>query len=91
MPDYLEFGPDKEVRNGKKYLGRFGRKATTVTLLHQTVNAYKNDMGISTDFDPVDIFNPTIGSTLGDNVVDPELSAETVQSFSRITGNRAVL
>ncbi len=80
VPDYLEFGPDKVVRDGKKYLGRFGRKATTVTLLHQTVNAYKNDMGISTDFDPVDIFNPTIGSRIGDNVVDPELSAETVQN-----------
>ena len=79
VPDYLEFGADKEVREGK-YLGRFGRKATAVTLLHQTVNAYKNDMGISTDFDPVDIFNPTIGSTIGDNVVDPELSAETVQN-----------
>ena len=80
VPDYLEFGADKVVRDGNKYLGRFGRKATAVSLLHQTVNAYKNDMGISTDFDPVDIFNPTIGSTIGDNVADPELSAETVQN-----------
>ncbi len=79
VPDYLGFGPDKEIRAGK-YLGRFGRKATAVTLLQQTVNAYKNDMGISTDFDPLDIFNPTIGAQIGDNIADPELSAETVQN-----------
>ena len=53
---------------------------TDFPVLQQTVNAYKNDIGISTDFDPVDIFNPIIGSTIGDNIVDPELSAETVQN-----------
>jgi CxxC motif-containing protein (DUF1111 family) len=78
-PNYLELGPDKIVRGGK-YLGRFGRKATAITLMQQTVGAYKNDIGISTDFDPVDIFNPIIGNRVGDNVPDPELSAETVQN-----------
>lgn len=78
-PDYLELGPEKVLRGGK-YLGRFGRKATTISLLHQTVSAYKNDMGISTDFDPVDLFNPLVGSQIGDNVTDPELSGETVQN-----------
>ncbi|MFQ5676748.1 MAG: di-heme oxidoredictase family protein [bacterium] len=78
-PDYLDLGPEKVSRNGK-YLGRLGRKATAINLLHQTVNAYKNDIGITTDFDPVDVFNPAIGSTVGDNVPDPELSAETVQN-----------
>ncbi|NIR50129.1 thiol oxidoreductase [candidate division KSB1 bacterium] len=78
-PGYLELGPEK-VMLGGKYLGRFGRKATTINLLHQTVTAYKNDMGISTEFDPVDIFNPEVGSRVGDNVPDPELSAETVQN-----------
>lgn len=78
-PDYLELGPEKVVRGGK-YLGRFGRKATTISLLHQTVVAYKNDIGITTDFDPIDLFNPIIGSRVGDNVLDPELSGETVQN-----------
>ncbi len=78
-PDYLQPGPGKIRRDGK-YLGRFGRKATAINLLHQTVNAYKQDMGISTDFEPEDIFNPVIGSRVGDNVPDPELSAETVQN-----------
>lgn len=78
-PDYLQLSPDKVVRDGK-YLGRFGRKATAIDLLHQTVTAYKQDIGITTDFDPVDIFNPVIGNRVGDNVADPELPAETVQN-----------
>jgi CxxC motif-containing protein (DUF1111 family) len=78
-PDFLRLGPDKVTRNGK-FLGRFGRKATSIDLLHQTVGAYKNDMGISTDFDPVDLFNPILGNQVGDNAPDPELSAEVVQN-----------
>jgi len=78
-PDYLPLAPNKIRRDGM-LLGRFGRKATAIDLLHQTVNAYKQDMGISTDFEPEDIFNPVIGNTLGDNVADPEVSAETVQN-----------
>ncbi len=79
-PDYYIPPADKIIRDGK-YLGKFGRKATAIDLLHQTVNAYKADMGISTDFDPVDIFNPLIGNRVGDNVADPEVSAETVQNL----------
>lgn len=76
-PDYLTPGPNKVTRNGK-YLGRFGRKATTIDLLHQTVNAYHNDIGITSDFAPEDVFNPAIGGQVGDNAPDPEISAETV-------------
>lgn len=76
-PDYYIPPAGKVIRDGK-YLGKFGRKATAIDLLHQTVNAYKADMGISTDFDPVDIFNPLIGNRIGDNVPDPEVSAGTV-------------
>jgi len=78
-PDYLQPSSDKIRRDGK-LLGRFGRKATAIDLLHQSVNAYKQDMGISTDFEQEDIFNPAVGSTLGDNVPDPEVSAETVRN-----------
>ncbi len=78
-PDFLPIAADKVVRNGR-HLGRFGRKATAIDLLHQTVSAYKADMGISTDFDPVDLFNPIVGNVVGDNVTDPELSAEVVQN-----------
>jgi CxxC motif-containing protein (DUF1111 family) len=47
-------------------------------LLQQTVNAYHQDIGITTDFRPVENFNPLAGGTGGDPVPDPELSAATV-------------
>ncbi len=78
-PEWLELSPDKIIRDGM-YLGRFGRKATAINLLQQTVSAYKADMGVTTDFDPVEIFNPAVGNTVGDNVPDPEVSAETVRN-----------
>jgi len=78
-PDYLQLAADKVLRDGK-YLGRFGRKAGAINLLHQTVNDYKNNMGITTTFDPVDVFNPVMGARVGDSVPDPELPVETVQN-----------
>lgn len=78
-PDFFTPPPGKVVRDGK-YLGRFGRKATAIDLLQQTVTAYKQDMGITSDFDPHDIFNPLVGNVVGDNVPDPEVSAETVRN-----------
>jgi CxxC motif-containing protein (DUF1111 family) len=35
-----------------KYVGRFGKKARTINLLHQTVFAYSEDMGITTEHVP---------------------------------------
>lgn len=78
-PDYLQIGPEKISRGGK-YLGRFGRKATAISLFQQTVTAYKNDIGITTESDPEEIFNPLVGGRVGDNVPDPELSTETVNN-----------
>jgi CxxC motif-containing protein (DUF1111 family) len=74
-PEFLELplGP-----YGGKYLGRFGRKAGAINLLQQTVNAYHQDIGITTDFRPVENFNPLAGGTGGDPVPDPELPAATV-------------
>lgn len=61
-------------------LGRFGRKATAINLLHQTVSAYLNDMGITSDFSPVDLYNPRVGGPSGDGVADPEVSSATVRN-----------
>jgi CxxC motif-containing protein (DUF1111 family) len=63
---------------GCRLLARFGRKATAVSLLRQTVGAYHADMGITTDFMPVDVFNPVVGGPSGDGVADPEVPAATV-------------
>ncbi|HEU4436039.1 MAG TPA: di-heme oxidoredictase family protein [candidate division Zixibacteria bacterium] len=74
-PEFLNLTPGPY--NGK-YLGRFGRKAGAVNLLQQTVNAYHQDIGITTDFRSVENFNPMAGGSGGDPVSDPELSARTV-------------
>jgi CxxC motif-containing protein (DUF1111 family) len=63
--------------NGK-YLGRFGRKAGAINLLQQTINAYHQDIGVTSDFRPVENFNPLAGGTGGDPVPDPELTAGTI-------------
>lgn len=63
---------------GGGYIGRFGKKALTVNLLHQTVGAYHEDMGITSDLLPEDLFNPSAGSRASDDVPDPEVSSSTV-------------
>lgn len=53
------------------YIHRFGKKAAAYDLLHQTVGAYNQDMGIASTFDPVDV---ATGLT-----IDPEVSDRTVR------------
>ncbi len=73
--------PDPTARgtlvNGM-YIGRFGKKALTVNLLQQTVGAYQQDIGITSDLLPEDLFNPQAGSRAADDVADPEVSSSTV-------------
>jgi CxxC motif-containing protein (DUF1111 family) len=61
-------------------LGRFGRKATTIDLLHQTVNAYHDEIGITSDERPDDVFNPLVGGPSGDTVADPEVGSADVRN-----------
>lgn len=63
-----------------KYIGRFGKKAAAITLLIQTVNAYNQDMGVTSAFEEREpsIFNATVQKP--DNVDDPEVAATTVQN-----------
>lgn len=73
--------PDPDARGtlvGGRYIGRFGKKALTVNLLHQTVGAYQQDMGITSDLLPEDLFNPAAGSRASDDVADPEVPSATV-------------
>jgi CxxC motif-containing protein (DUF1111 family) len=60
------------------YIGRFGKKAGAVNLLQQTVGAYQQDIGITSDLLPEDLFNPRAGSRASDGVADPEVSSSTV-------------
>ena len=78
-PDF--FVPKQHhVQIDDKFIGRFGKKASAIDLLHQTVTAYKQDMGITSDFDTEDIYNPAVGPFTGDEADDPEISASTVLS-----------
>ncbi len=43
------------VGTSTPYVGRFGRKASATTLLHQTLTAYVQDMGITTPFNGVSL------------------------------------
>jgi CxxC motif-containing protein (DUF1111 family) len=78
-PEYFYPQAHHQPKNGK-YIGRFGRKASTVNLLHQTVSAYSQDMGITSDYD----FNePAINGLpypYFDNVPDPEIGNSTINN-----------
>ena len=61
-----------------RYIGRFGKKSLTVNLLHQTVGAYHEDMGVTSDLLPEDLVNPLAGDRASDDVADPEVSSAVV-------------
>ncbi len=63
-----------------KYVGRFGKKASAISLLHQTVTAYQQDMGITSDLLPVDQVNRQVGGFASDGVPDPEVPSSTVEA-----------
>lgn len=63
--------PHHISQNGK-YIGRFRRKADAVDLVQQVVKAFKEDIGITSDYDMYDPLNYGISSISGDNVSDPE-------------------
>jgi len=69
VPDYVELRPNSISRDGK-YIHRFGKKALTYDLLQQTADAYNQDMGIVSLFEPIDPFSGL--------EQDPEVSTQTV-------------
>lgn len=77
----LIFDPGEPTRNipiNGRYLGRFGKKGSAINLLHQTVTAYREDMGLTTDLITEDPVNPQVGNFAGDDVPDPEVPSNTV-------------
>lgn len=69
IPSYVVPSTGAAQQNGK-YVGRFGKKAAVYNLLQQTANAYNQDMGITSVFEPKDVFS------LQD--IDPEISTQEV-------------
>ena len=76
-PGYV---PASHVGGGPgSQLGRFSRKAQVSSLLQQVAEAYHQDIGITSDFIPVENPHPQVGGVaIGDEVADPEIPAATV-------------
>lgn len=80
--DAPEWVPASELPpGGGPYLGRFTRKARASTIFEQVVDAYLNDIGVTTDFLPVENRNAaaSVPTSSFDPVADPELPADVVQ------------
>ncbi len=71
LPSFIDPNPNAITQNGK-YIHRFGKKAAAHNLLHQTVNAYNQDIGITSTFQPKDVYS-------GLNI-DPEVSDLTIHN-----------
>ena len=75
VPNYIEapeyFLPQSfhQPLDGK-YIGRFGKKAAAVDLMHQTVNAYNQDIGVMSTYNSHD--------PLSGEYNDPEITDNTV-------------
>jgi CxxC motif-containing protein (DUF1111 family) len=72
--------PTRGTVIGGRYIGRFGKKALSVNLLQQVVTAYHEDMGITSDLIPDEIFNPQVGAFTGDAAPEPEVPASVVNA-----------
>jgi CxxC motif-containing protein (DUF1111 family) len=72
LPAFVAPNPEAITRNGK-YIGRFGKKASAYNLMHQTVNAYNQDMGIASYYENHDVATGM--------EVDPEVSIKSLQDL----------
>jgi CxxC motif-containing protein (DUF1111 family) len=71
MPAYITPSVNAATQNGK-YICRFGRKGAVFNLLQQTVNAYNQDIGITSVYATTDVYDH--------QETDPEVSLQTVNS-----------
>lgn len=71
LPAFISPVANAISQNGK-YIHRFGKKAAAYNLLHQTVNAYNQDIGITSSFFPTDVYS-------GLNI-DPEVTDITIRN-----------
>lgn len=70
IPPYVQPHPNA-VTVGGQYIGRFGKKAAVYNLLQQTANAYNQDIGITSSFEPKDTYTGL--------VIDPEVSDKVIR------------
>jgi CxxC motif-containing protein (DUF1111 family) len=70
MQEYLSARPGTVELNGR-YIGRFGKKGAAYDLFQQTAQAYNQDIGITSTYEPVDTYTAL--------QTDPEISDQTIQ------------
>ena len=73
-PKYFTPKSTHVAQNGK-YIGRFGRKASSIDLITRVTDAYHDDIGITTINEPIDPLNYSVSGLNGDNAPDPEISS----------------
>ncbi|GHN01835.1 hypothetical protein WSM22_33240 [Cytophagales bacterium WSM2-2] len=66
---YVEPRPNSVPQNGK-YIGRFGKKASTYNLFQQTAQAYNQDIGVTSTYESKDTYSGVES--------DPEVSNQTL-------------
>lgn len=76
-PPYFQPRWFHQPLNGK-YVGRFGKKAAAIDLWHQTVNAYNQDMGVTSEYANTEPGVNGVQSPFGDNTPDPETPSSSV-------------
>ena len=70
LQDYLFTRPGAVEHNGR-FIGRFGKKAAAYDLLQQTAQAYNQDIGITSTFEPFDTYTGLQS--------DPEIADNVIQ------------
>jgi CxxC motif-containing protein (DUF1111 family) len=76
-PDFFSPLAQHQSSNGK-FIGRFGKKAAAIDLLHQTVNAYNQDMGITSEYMPNEPAINGLAFPYFDPVPGPEVQLTTI-------------
>lgn len=75
--------PDTEFGGGAgPRIGRFGRKAQVSSLFQQVVEAYHQDIGVTSEFRPAENRNPasSVPVEAVDDAPDPEIPTGTIQA-----------
>ncbi len=72
VPAYITLRPDA-IAQGERKIGRFGKKASAYDLLMQSVEAFNQDMGIASFYNPVDVWSG--------QVINPEVSLQSMHDL----------
>lgn len=73
IPAYLTLRQNA-ISQGGKYICRFGKKASVYDIKHQIVTALNEDIGITSSYDPIDLYSNT--------EVDPEISNQKISDLN---------